>query len=172
MLKDRVRPFFRPLPQWSAVAIAPPQSFVIATLCGDGKPQDATADHTAASLIPFVIATSLDAGEFPQLEYRDSATGKLLGVLRLVRTTDIRPAGGPLAFHRIASSEQHCLRWPLRSWNARLQNRAMLKNRRPHDFFMEPSAVQQLMISYLCPRPVVQGSIAAGDQTAISFRWT
>ncbi|MGH8212646.1 MAG: flavin reductase, partial [Rhodanobacteraceae bacterium] len=48
-----------------------------------------------------------------------------------------------------------------------LQNRAMLKNRKPHDFFMEPAAVQQLMISYLCPRPVVLVSVVAEDHRNI-----
>ncbi len=167
MWKDRIRPFLRPLPQWSAVAVAAPQDFVTAILRGSGKPQDATADHTVASLIPLVIASSLDAGERPRLEYRDNATGKLLGVLRLARTTDIASTERPLVFHRIASGEQHCLRWPLRPWNAWLQNRAMLKNRKPHDFFMEPETVQQLMISYLCPRPVVLVSVAAGDHRNI-----
>ena len=167
MLKDLVRPFVRPLPQWSAVAVAAPQGCVTSTLRGSGKPQDVTADHTVASLIPLVIASSLDAGERPRLEYRDNATGKLLGVLRLVRTADIASTEQPLFFHRIESGEQYCLRWPLRPWNAWLQNRAMLKNRKPHDFFMEPEAVQQLMISYLCPRPVVLVSVAAGDHRNI-----
>jgi flavin reductase (DIM6/NTAB) family NADH-FMN oxidoreductase RutF len=167
MIKDHIRPFVRPLPQWSAVAVGPPQGFVTATLRGNGNPQDATADHTVASLIPLVIASSLDAGERPRLEYLDNATGKSLGFLRLTRTTEIAPTETPLAFYRIASGEQRCLGWPLRPWNAWLQKRAMLKNRKPHDFFMEPAAVQQLMVSYLCPRPVVLVSIAAADHRNI-----
>ena len=161
MWKDRIRPFLRPLPQWCAVALAPPQRFVAATLHRNGNSQDVTADHTIASLKPLTIVTSVDAGESPVLEYRDDATGRLLGKLRLTRTTtDI---SAPLVFYRVASGEHRCLRWPLRPWNTRLQNRAMLRNRKPHDFFMPPAAVQQLMVSYLCPRPVVLVSVAAPD---------
>ena len=160
-MKDRVRPFLRPLPQWSAVAVVSPQGLVTATLRWSENSEDVTADHTIASLKPLTIATSVDAGESPVLEYRDTATGKLLGMLGLMRTTAGMSA--PLAFYRVASGRHHCLRWPLRPWNAWLQNRAMLKNRKPHDFFMEPTAVQQLMISYLCPRPVVLVSVAARD---------
>ena len=86
MWKDWIRPFVRPLPQWSPVAVAPPQTLVTATLRGNGESADVTADHTVASLRPLAIATSVDAGASPELEYRDNATGKLLGILRLART--------------------------------------------------------------------------------------
>ena len=92
MWKDWIRPYVRPLPQWSTVAVAPPQQAVIATLHWDGQFVDVTADHTVASLVPLVIATSLDAGQRPVLEYRDSATGKLLGALRLARTASVAAA--------------------------------------------------------------------------------
>src|SRR6185312_5702531 len=71
MWKDWIRPFVRPLPQWSPVAVAPPQTLVTATLRGNGESADVTADHTVASLRPLAIATSVDAGASPELEYRD-----------------------------------------------------------------------------------------------------
>ncbi|MFC5579832.1 flavin reductase [Rhodanobacter terrae] len=155
MWKNLMRPYVRPLPQWSTVAVAPPQQVVTATLHWDGKSEDVTEDHTVASLVPLVIATSLDAGQHPVLEYRDSATGRLLGVLRLVKTASIATEKTSLTLYHVAAGEHRCLGWPLRPWNAWLQNRLMLKNRSPHHFAPEPGAVQQLMIAYLCPRPVV-----------------
>lgn len=155
MWKNLMRPYVRPLPQWSTVAVAPPQQAVAATLHWDGKSEDVTEDHTVASLVPLVIATSLDAGQHPVLEYRDSATGRLLGVLRLVKTASIATEKTSLTLYHVAAGEHRCLGWPLRPWNAWLQNRLMLKNRSPHHFAPEPGAVQQLMIAYLCPRPVV-----------------
>ncbi|HJP98316.1 MAG TPA: flavin reductase [Rhodanobacteraceae bacterium] len=122
---------------------------------------DVTADHTVASLKPLLIATSLDAGPSPRLEYRDSATGRLLGILRLKRTATVTATQAPLAFYEVVAGEHHCLDWPRRSWNARLQNRAMLKNRSRHGPGMAPAAAQQLMIAYLCPRPVVLVSVEA-----------
>ena len=161
MWKDWIRPLVRPLPQWSTVAVAPPQQAVTASLRWDGQSADVTADHTVASLIPLVIATSVDAGQRPVLEYRDSATGTLLGVLRLARTASVATDEASVTLYQVAAGEHRCLGWPLRAWNVRLQNRLMLKNRSPHHFAPEPAAVQQLMIAYLCPRPVVLVSIDA-----------
>ena len=159
MWKDRIRPFLRALPQWSTVAVAPGQQMVTASLHGDGKSVDVTADHTVASLVPLMIATSLDAGQRPVLEYRDSATGKLLGVLRLTRSASVAVEKTSITLYYVTAGEHRCLGWPLRPWNTRLQNRLMLKNRAPHHFSPEPAAVQQLMIAYLCPRPVVLVSV-------------
>jgi flavin reductase (DIM6/NTAB) family NADH-FMN oxidoreductase RutF len=161
MWKDWIRPFVRPLPQWSVVAVAPPQRVVTATLRWDGQSVDVTADHTVASLMPLVIATSLDAGQRPVLEYRDSATGRLLGVLRLARTASVTTEETSLALYHVTNGEHRCLGWPRRRWNTWLQNRLMLKNRSSNHLNMEPSAAQQLMIAYLYPRPVVLVSVDA-----------
>ncbi|WP_233511184.1 flavin reductase [Dyella psychrodurans] len=149
----------RPLPQWSTVAIAPPSQAVTATLRWDGKLVDVTADHTVAALKPLVIATSVDAGPHPVLEYYDSATGRWLGILHLVRMAPVVTENTSLALYHVAAGEHRCLGWPRRPWNAWLQNRLMLKHQAPHHLAMEPAAVQQLMIAYLCPRPVVLVSV-------------
>lgn len=159
MWKDWIRPFVRPLPQWSPVAVAPPQTLVTARLCWDGESADVTADHTVASLRPLTIATSIEAGLSPELEYRDSTTGRLLGILRLARTAPVAAPDRPFVLYQVIAGEHHCLGWPRRSWNAWLQNRAMLKNRSPHNPGMDPAAAQQLMVAYLCPRPVVLVSV-------------
>lgn len=127
----------------------------------DGHSADVTADHTVAALKPLVLASSLDAGPRPVLEYRDNATGRLLGVLRLVRTDSIATDAASITLYHVAKGEHHCLGWPRRPWNAWLQNRTMRKNRSPQQLSMEPDAVQQLMIAYLCPRPVVLVSVDA-----------
>ncbi|OOG56556.1 hypothetical protein B0E48_10540 [Rhodanobacter sp. C03] len=161
MWKDWIRPFVRPLPQWSTVAVAPPQQVVTATLRWDGHSADVTADHTVASLVPLVIATSLDAGPRPVLEYRNNTTGTLLGVLHLAQMASVASETTAITLYHVAAGGHRCLGWPLRSWNAWLQNRLMRKNRAPHHFAPEPAAVQQLMIAYLCPRPVVLVSVDA-----------
>jgi flavin reductase (DIM6/NTAB) family NADH-FMN oxidoreductase RutF len=141
--------------------MAPPQTLVTAALLWDGESADVTADHTVASLKPLVIATSLDVGPCAVLEYRDNTTGTLLGTLQLIRAGPAAAAGTAPALYHVAAGEHYCLAWPRRSWNAWLQNRAMLKSRSPHGSGMEPTAAQQLMIAYLCPRPVVLVSVAA-----------
>ena len=159
MWKDWIRPFVRPLPQWSTIAVDPPQQAVTATLRWNGQSADVTTDHTVASLNPLVIATSLDAGQHPVLEYSDNATGRLLGVLRLVQKASVAIEKTSLTFYHVTAGEHRCLGWPRRSWNAWLQNRVMLKNRSSNHLNTEPAAVQQLMIAYLCPRPVVLVSV-------------
>lgn len=162
MWKDWIRPLVRPLPQWSPVAVAPPQTLVTAALHWNGGTADVTTDHTVASLKPLTIATSIDAGQSAALEYRDHATGKLLGTLRLVRSAvSVGAAGTPPFFYHVEEGEHRCLGWPRRPWNAWLQDRAMRKNFALHGSGMEPSAAQQLMIAYLCPRPVVLVSVEA-----------
>ncbi|WP_266182577.1 flavin reductase [Dyella humicola] len=151
----------RPLPQWSTVAVDPPQQVVTATLRWDGKSAIVTADHTVASLNPLVIATSLDAGPRPVLEYSDSATGRLLGVLRLARLAPVTTEQASIVLYHVAAGEHRCLGWPRRPWNAWLQNRVMRKNLASSHLNTTPTAVQQLMIAYLCPRPVVLVSVGA-----------
>lgn len=161
MWKDRVRPFLHPLPQWSTVAIAPPQQAVTATLRWGCRSKDVTADHTVASLKPLTIASSIDAGPRAVLEYHDRDAGTLLGELQLTRMAPATACStAPILYH-VAAGAHHCLGWPRRPWNAWLQNRAMRRNRTPRAPVMEPAEVQQLMVAYLCPRPVVLASVAA-----------
>ncbi|RUL74557.1 hypothetical protein EKH80_13850 [Dyella choica] len=161
MLKDWLRPYVRPLPQWSPVAIVPPSQIVVATLRWVGNSADVTTDHTVASLNPLMIATSFDAGQLPTLEYSDSATGKALGILRLVRADSIAAEEAAITLYHVKAGAHRCLGWPRRSWNAWLQNRSMLKNRASGHLNMEPAAAQHLMIAYLRPRPVVLVSVDA-----------
>ena len=118
MWKDWVRPFVRPLPQWTTVAVAPPQQVVTAIMHGNGKSMDVTADHSVASLDPLVIATSIDAGASPIIEYSDNATGRLLGVLHLAKMAMVTTGTTPIALYHVAAGAHRCLRWPRRPWNA------------------------------------------------------
>ncbi|HKU19285.1 MAG TPA: hypothetical protein VJP80_08590, partial [Candidatus Saccharimonadales bacterium] len=155
MLKEWLRPLVRPLPQWSPIAMVQPTQVVTAALRWNGHSADVTADHTVASLNPLTIACSIDTGERALLEYNDSATGKILGVLRLTRTGAIVAEKSSVTLYSVVAGEHYCLGWPRRSWNAWLQNRSMLKNSRSNHLNMEPAAAQQLMIAYLYPRPVI-----------------
>lgn len=163
MWKDWIRPFVRPLPQWSTISAVPPQQAVSAVLRWNDSSEDVTTDHTVASLKPLVIATSVDAGERPALQYRDRATGKLLGTLRLVRMASLSVENTALTLYLVSAGSHRCLGWLRGSWNTWRQNRQMLKNLRANHLNTTPDAVQQLMIAYLIPRPVVLVSIDAPD---------
>jgi flavin reductase (DIM6/NTAB) family NADH-FMN oxidoreductase RutF len=161
MWKDWIRPFVRPLPQWSVIAVAPPQHAVAAYMRGDDGVVDVTADHTVASLKPLSIASSVNAGQRPVIEYCDRVTGKRVGVLHLARMTTLDTDGASLTLYRVTSGMHHCLAWPRRSWNRWLQNRLMRRQPSAQHALMTPTAVQQLMVAYLCPRPVVLVSVDA-----------
>lgn len=165
MCKDYLRPIVTPLPQWAPIALTAPQGAVTATLDWREETSDVTAGHTVASLKPLTLAMGFDAGERPRLAYRDTSTGALLGRLRLARNDTITAAGGCIALYRIDNGQHHCLGWPRRACNTWLQNRAA--RRAPHHGLMTPEAVQQLMIAYLIPRPVVLVSVASADHVNI-----
>ena len=161
MWKDWLRPLVRPLPQWSPVAVAPPQHAMTACMRGDAGVDDVTIDHTVASLKPLVIATSVDGGQHPVIEYRDSATDRIVGVLHLARMASLDIDGAALTLYRVTAGEHRCLGWPRRGWNRWLQNRLMRRQPSAQHALMTPSSVQQLMVAYLCPRPVVLVSVDA-----------
>jgi flavin reductase (DIM6/NTAB) family NADH-FMN oxidoreductase RutF len=167
MWKDWLRPFVRPLPQWSTIALAPPQHAVDASLRWDGGSADITNDHTVASLKPLTIATSVDAGEHAVIQYSDRATGNTVGTLHLAKATSIAVDDKTLTLYHVAKGEHRCLAWPRRPWNAWLQNRLMRKHPSGQHALMTPESVQQLMIAYLCPRPVVLVSVGAGEHQNI-----
>lgn len=165
MWKDWVRPFVRPLPQWSTIAVAPSQQAAAATLRWEGGSADVTADHAVASLKPLMIVTSIDAGPRAVIEYSDRSTGQRLGVLQLAKTAQLAIEQTSLTVYRVEAGEHRCLPWPHRPWNTWLQNRLMRKHPSAQHALMAPQSVQQLMIAYLCPRPVVLVSVeAAGHQ--------
>jgi len=167
MWKAWVRPLVRPLPQWTTVAVEPPQRTVSATMRWGQQFTDVTADHTVASLKPLVMASSVDAGPRPTIEYSDNATGKLIGRLQLARMASIDTGDATVVLYRVEDGAHRCLAWPRRPWNAWLQNRLMRKTPSAQHALMEPKGVQQLMVSYLCPRPVVLVSVGEPDHQNI-----
>jgi len=167
MWKDWLRPFVRPLPQWSTVAVMSPQSVVRAVMRWHNAAADATRDHTVASLKPLVIASSIDGGTRPVLEYRDDVTNDVIGTLQLQRREVLAVEGTTVVLYDVIAGGHRCLHWPHRATNAWLQNRLMRKHPSGQHALMTPQAVQQLMIAYLCPRPVVLVSVATTDHANI-----
>jgi len=163
MWKDWLRPLLRPLPQWSTIALPPTQATVAATLSWPGGAADVTHDHTVASLKPLSIVSSVDAGLSPVIEYRECSTERVLGQLRLLQVEPMIVDGISLSVYRVQAGAHRCLRWPHRRWNAFLQNRLIRKHPSSQHALMAPASVQQLMIAYLSPRPVVLVSVEAAS---------
>jgi len=162
-LKRRIRP----LPQWPPVALRQPQEAVQVRLATDRGEFDVTRRAVVASLRPLTLAVGLDvqlmsaieAGCELALHFVDLETRRTVGTLQLQHVRNWNASGVAIGLFEIRRGTQRCVRWPYRPWNRWLQNRRMRKNTDPNNFFMPPEAVQQQMIFYICPRPVVLVSV-------------
>ncbi|HEY1865613.1 MAG TPA: hypothetical protein VGG55_00985 [Candidatus Acidoferrales bacterium] len=162
-LKRRIRP----LPQWPPIALREPQEAVQVRLATVRGEFDVTRAAVVAALRPLTLAVGLDpqrmsaieAGSQPQLHFVDLESRRAVGMLQLQHVRNWNTSGAAIGLFEVRRGTHRCVRWPYRPWNSWLQNRRMRKNTDPNNFFMPPDAVQQQMIFYICPRPVVLVSV-------------
>lgn len=168
-----VKAWLRPLPQWPPIALQAPQQVVRVGLMANHEIFDVTGRAVVASLRPFTLAVGLDAPSLaaidadptPQLHFEDLESQRTVGVLHLQQVRNWMTSGATLGLFEVRDGTQRCLHWPYRNWNRWLQNRRMRANTDPNNFFMPPAAVQQQMIFYICPRPVVLVSVDDGTHS-------
>ncbi len=139
-----------------------------------GREFDVTRAVVVASLRPLTLGvgssdepvrSALAQDSRPELRLIDLDSGSTVGVLQLQAARTWETAGARLSLFHILLGTQRCVRWPYRAWNQWLQNRQMRRNTDPHNFSMAPQAVQQQMIFYICPRPVVLVSVDDGQHS-------
>jgi flavin reductase (DIM6/NTAB) family NADH-FMN oxidoreductase RutF len=165
-----LKQWLRPLPQWPPVALRQPQDAVQVRLAANRGDFDVTCAAVVAALRPLTLAVGLDAqrmaalagGSAPQLHFVDLESRRTVGTLQLQHLRTWTTSGAAIGLFVVRSGTQSCLRWPYRPWNRWLQNRRMRRNTDPNNFFMPPETVQQQMIFYICPRPVVLVSVDDG----------
>jgi flavin reductase (DIM6/NTAB) family NADH-FMN oxidoreductase RutF len=168
-LKQRMRP----LPQWPPVALREPQEVVQVRLATGRGEFDVTRAAVVAALRPLTLAVGLDAQLMsaiddrsqPQLRFVDLESRRTVGVLQLQHVQNWNTSGIAIGLFEVRHGTHRCVRWPYRHWNRWLQNRRMRRNTDPNNFFMPPEAVQQQMIFYICPRPVVLVSVDDGSHS-------
>ncbi len=168
-LKNRLRP----LPQWPPVALREPQQAVQIRLSTDRGGFDVTRAAVVAALRPLTLAVGLDAPLMsaiedhsqPALHFVDLESQRTVGTLQLQHVRNWNTSGAAIGLFEVRRGTHRCLRWPYRSWNLWLQNRRARRNTDPNNFFMPPEAVQQQMIFYICPRPVVLVSVDDGSHS-------
>lgn len=153
-----------PIPQWAAVAIAPPQQAISVFLEWNRHSIDVTENHTIASLKPLTLAIGFGNGiedvARGVLVYRDNVSGRNIGLIG-IRQSAIRLVGqAAVGLFEVENASHNCLSWPRRRWNTWRLARTIRNDRNPHNFRMALAAVQQLMIFYICPRPVVLVSVS------------
>jgi flavin reductase (DIM6/NTAB) family NADH-FMN oxidoreductase RutF len=169
------RQMLRPVSQWTAIALRPPQDVIQVRLAGMGTEWDVTANNVVAALRPLTLAIGLDQQQSAALErasdlrlrFLDSGSRGELGVLGIERLRDWTAADSRVVLFSVSSVAHRCLPWPYRPWNRWLQNRAVRRNTDPGNFAMSPESTQQIMIFYLCPRPVMLVSVDHGGHSNI-----
>ncbi len=163
----------RPLPQWPPVALREPQEAVQVRLSTVRGEFDVTRAAVVAALRPLTLAVGLDAQLMsaiearsqPELHFVDLESRRTVGMLQLQHARNWNTSGVAIGLFEVRRGTHRCVRWPYRPLNRWLQNRRMRKNRDPDNFFMPPGAVQQQMIFYICPRPVVLVSVDDGSHS-------
>jgi flavin reductase (DIM6/NTAB) family NADH-FMN oxidoreductase RutF len=172
-LPETLKRRIRPLPQWPPIALREPQDVVqirLATVRGEF---DVTRTAVVAALRPLTLALGLDAQRMsaiegcpqPELHFVDLESRCTVGTLELTHVRNWNTSGAAIGLFEVRRGTHRCVRWPYRPWNRWLQNRRMRKNTDPNNFFMPPEAVQQQMIFYICPRPVVLVSVEDGSHS-------
>jgi flavin reductase (DIM6/NTAB) family NADH-FMN oxidoreductase RutF len=169
-LPKALKQWLRPLAQWPPIALHQPQDAVQVRLATQREDFDVTCAAVVAALRPLTLAVGLDArrlaaiaaGSTPRLQFVDLESRRTVGMLCLQHTRTWYTSGTAIGLFEVRGEAQSCLPWPYRSWNRWLQNRRMRRNTDPNNFFMPAQAVQQQMIFYICPRPVVLVSVADG----------
>jgi flavin reductase (DIM6/NTAB) family NADH-FMN oxidoreductase RutF len=160
------------LPQWSPVALRPPQSVVEVRMRGTQGEIDVTGAAVVAALKPLTLGVGLDTAAraalggctTPVLRFVDIESQRTVGALRLLRIRDSLTQSARIALFEVRGAAQRCVQWPYRPWNSYLQNRAIRRHHNsPDNFWLPPEAVQQLMIFYICPRQVVLVSVEEGE---------
>src|SRR5271155_5461407 len=163
----------RPLPQWPPVALRQPQEAVQIRLATDHGEFDVTRAAVVAALRPLTLALGFDAPLMsameersqPELHFVDLESQRVVGILQLQHARNWNTSGVAIGLFEVRRGTHRCVRWPYRPWNRWLQNRLMRRNTDPNNFFMPPEAVQQKMIFYICPRPVVLVSVDDGSHS-------
>jgi flavin reductase (DIM6/NTAB) family NADH-FMN oxidoreductase RutF len=163
----------RPLPQWPPIALRSPQEAVQVRLTTARGEFDVTRAAVIAALRPLTVGVGLDAKlgsaiedrSQPHLHFVDLESRRTVGILQLQHIRNWSTSGAAIALFEVQRGTQTCLRWPYRPWNRWLQNRRMRVSTDPNNFFMPPEAIQQQMIFYICPRPVVLVSVDDGNHS-------
>ena len=172
-LPETLKRRIRPLPQWPPIALRQPQEVVQVRLATVRGEFDVTRTAVVAALRPLTLAVGLDAGLMsaidagsqPALHFTDLESRCTVGMLELKHVRNWNTSGAAIGLFEVRRGTHRCVRWPYRPWNRWLQNRRMRKNTDPNNFFMPPDAVQQQMIFYICPRPVVLVSVDDGSHS-------
>jgi flavin reductase (DIM6/NTAB) family NADH-FMN oxidoreductase RutF len=166
---------FRATPQWLPISLQPPQDAVEVRLVTPERIFDVTANNAVAALDPFTIVVGLEpqmrsavtCASAPELHLVDRSLQRVIGRLRLGPAICWDSTGALLASFHVRHGSHRCAPWPRRAWDGLLYRRASGRDHRPGNFALTATEVQQVMIFYMCPRPVFLVSVDDGQHSNI-----
>lgn len=155
------------LPQQCAVGTHDPQAEVSVWLHGSGAPRDVTFGHSIACAAPFTICIGGgNVGKRLVLKFRErDGDQRLLAELDLHHTGAICTDGPALNLFQVRSCKNYCL--PKGRLWAHYLHQAYLRWRHKNTSHIRISAraAQAMIVSFICPRPVVLVSAISGDRS-------
>jgi flavin reductase (DIM6/NTAB) family NADH-FMN oxidoreductase RutF len=161
------------LPQQCTVGTHDPQAEVSVWLHGAGAPRDVTFGHSIACAAPFTICIGGGNGPLDQnagkrlvLKFRERDGDKrLLAELDLCHTGAILTDGPALNLFQVHSCKNYCL--PKGRLWAHYLHQAYLRWRHKGTSHIRISAraAHAMIVSFICPRPVVLVSAISGDRS-------
>jgi flavin reductase (DIM6/NTAB) family NADH-FMN oxidoreductase RutF len=161
--------------QWQPISLQPPQEGIHVRLVTAAHDFDVTANNVVAALKPLTISIGLDAqmrsavesASELELQFVDRDRRQLIGTLRLRHTEFWNTAETLLGLFEVSRGTHRCAPWPRRVWDSWMYRRAAAKNTRPDSLALGPSAVEQTLIFYICPRPVFLVSVDDGQHSNV-----
>jgi flavin reductase (DIM6/NTAB) family NADH-FMN oxidoreductase RutF len=164
----------RPTSQWLAISLTTPQQIADVRLVTPAGEFDVTANNAVAALRPLTIRLGLDAqlqsaveaAPKPELHLVDRKLRRTIGVLRLKHSRDWNTAGVRIGLFEVVHGRHYCAHWLRRAWDSWMYQHAV-RNTPPEKLLMVPTAVEQLMVFSLCPRPVFFVSVDDGQHSNI-----
>jgi len=174
-LPESLKRQLRPLPQWSAIASRDPQNTIAVAWKSGHQRVDVTHRNVVAALRPLTIAIGLNpaaeenapASAASGLELVDRVTGAILGSLELGTTRPVEAPGVVLNLFEVTGGEDRCLGWVRRTIDTRLRQMRGRRTPDPYNFTLTPDALRELLVFYICPRPVVLVSVDDGQHSNI-----
>lgn len=169
-----IRRALRPTPQWLAISLPPAEQVVTVTLSLGSLDVDVTNNIAVAALRPFTLRLGMDfamaeavrRASRVSLRLCDAELRRALGVMDLDYQREWVAAGTCVGLFTVRGAWHRCTSRARRAWDSWMYARAV-RNVPRETLLMTPSAVEQMLVFYLRPRPVCLVSVDDGEHSNI-----
>lgn len=172
---DALKKILRATVQWQPISLPPLQEITRVRLVTGPHEFDVSANNAIAALSPLTVAIGLDAQmksalqseSAPELHFWDRESERRVGVLRLHPVKHWEISETMLGLFEVRHGTHTCASWPRQRWDNYLYGRAAVKRAPSDNFFLLPSIVEQSLIFFMRPRPLVLVGVDDGQHSNI-----